>query len=133
MGWVGRTRALMGCAASRFAFASGAAVRAPGSTRAARTSSRTSRTARRGAVLERASGGCRSRARVGNAGRRVTIAHPDRAVVEPPGVECARAACRAPGSTIFRRLGRTSGGVRGAAPDRRACVERARGRRMGRP
>jgi hypothetical protein len=142
VGWVGRTRAVMGCAASRlapsyccaagstFASASRAGVRAPGGTPAATASGRS---AHGGAVLERISGGCSSCARVGSARRRVSIAHSDRAVLEPSSVERAGAACLGPRSAVFQRLGRTSAGVRGATADRRARVERARGRRLGRP
>jgi hypothetical protein len=142
VGWVGRTRAVMGCAACRlapssscaagstFASASRAGVRAPGGTPAATAPGRS---AHGGAVLERISGGGSSRARVGSARRRISIAHPDRAVLEPSSVELAGAACLAPSSTAFQRLGRTSAGVRGATGDRSPCVERARGRRMGRP
>jgi hypothetical protein len=136
VGWVGRTRSVMGCAASsiasattRFAAASRTGVRAHGS---ARPAPAPSRAASGGAVVERISGSGRSRTRVGSAGRRVSIAHPDRAVVEPSSVERA-GACLAPRSTLFQRLGRTSARCRGATGDRRTCVERPRGRRVGRP
>ncbi len=136
VGWVGRTRAVMGCAASSFASgsrpasASRAGVRAGGGTRASSTASRT---ARGGAVLERSPGGGRSRAGVGSAGRRVSVAHPNRAVMEPARVECAGAACLALASATFQRLGSTPAGVSGATSDRRTCVERTGGRRVGRP
>jgi hypothetical protein len=134
VGRVGRTRTFMG-----FAAAAGCARASPAGAgaRTARTARTTSCPAGRCALMERIScgGSGSSSTSVGNACRLVSIAHPDRAVMEPSGssLECAGAARLNTGSTLFHRLGCPSARVRGATTDRCTFVERTRGRGLGRP
>jgi hypothetical protein len=91
------------------------------------------RSAGRGAFVERTVGA--SCARLGCARRLTQLADSNGAFVEPTGSSLERA-CAArvnPRGTFFPRLGCAAAGVRGAATYRRAVVERARTRRLGRP
>jgi hypothetical protein len=118
-----RARAVLGCATGAARDPCGCAARGPRAQRPSRACD---------ALVGRRPGGS-PRARVGNAGRFISIPDPDGAVLEPTGagLECPGSLGICARGAPIGRLGSAAARVGGTTTDCRTIVERARVRVMG--